>query len=473
MSADTLAPAVVASASPSTPSAPIVVGFLEALKFWLKLGLISFGGPAGQIAIMQRELVDGRRWISQGRFNHALNYCMLLPGPEAQQLATYIGWLMHGTRGGIAAGVLFVLPSLFIIIALSALYISYGSIPWVAALFYGIQCAVAALVVHALWRVGSKTLKHPAKSPILWAVAVLSFVAIEFFNIGFPWIVAAAALIGWLGSKYAPTEFAGGGHAGNAKASALPALIDDNTPTPSHARFSSTRLWTVFAIGAVLWALPMLALVGTLGWQNSLTQMGWFFSKAAMVTFGGAYAVLPYVNQAAVEHYSWLSAKQMMDGLALGETTPGPLIMIVAFIGYVGQAQETLRNGAGAYLIGSAVVLMGPLGACIATWFTFLPSFIFILAGGPLIETTHGKLGFTAPLKAITAAVVGVIATLALLFILHVAWPAGAGSNWARVDWAALCIIGAAAFALFRLKANVMGVIAACALAGLVWRTLA
>jgi chromate transporter len=452
-------------------AAPHPVGFVQALQFWLKLGLISFGGPAGQIAIMQRELVDERRWISQGRFNHALNYCMLLPGPEAQQLATYIGWLMHGTRGGIVAGALFVLPSLFIIIALSALYISYGQIPWVAALFYGIQCAVAALVLHALWRVGSKTLKHPAKSPILWAVAGLSFVAIEFFNIAFPWIVAAAALIGWFGSKYAPAEFAGGGHASTSKASALPALIDDNTPTPRHALFSPKRLWAVFAVGAVLWLLPMLALLGTLGWQHSLTQMGWFFSKAAMVTFGGAYAVLPYVNQAAVEHYGWLSAKQMMDGLALGETTPGPLIMIVAFIGYVGQAQETLRHGAGAFLIGPAAVLMGVAGACVATWFTFLPSFVFILAGGPMIETTHGKLGFTAPLKAITAAVVGVIAALAVFFIANIAVHADTGApQGLRVDYAAVLIIAAAAIALFRFKAGVISVIAACALAGLVVR---
>jgi chromate transporter len=470
MSEDRLAPA---TASASMLRVPAAVGFLEALLFWLKLGFVSFGGPAGQIAIMQRELVDERRWISQGRFNHALNYCMLLPGPEAQQLATYLGWLMHGTRGGVAAGVLFVLPSLFIIIALSALYIAYGSLPWVAALFYGIQCAVAALVLHALWRLGSKTLKHPAKSPILWAVALLSFVAIEFFNIGFPWIVAAAALVGWVGSKYAPTEFAGAGHSSHSTASARPALIDDNTPTPGHARFSPTRLWAVFAIGAALWAVPMLALVTSLGWQHSLTQMGWFFSKAAMVTFGGAYAVLPYVNQAAVEQYGWLTAKQMMDGLALGETTPGPLIMIVAFIGYVGQAQETVRNGAGAHLMGPAAMWMGGLGACVATWFTFLPSFVFILAGGPLIETTHGKLGFTAPLKAITAAVVGVIATLALLFILHVAWPAAGGSGWARVDWAALGIIAVAAVALFRWKANVIPVIAACAVAGWLVRTLA
>ena len=452
-------------------TAPQAVGFMQALKFWLKLGLISFGGPAGQIAIMQRELVDERRWISQGRFNHALNYCMLLPGPEAQQLATYIGWLMYGTRGGIAAGALFVLPSLFIIIALSALYISFGQIPWVAALFYGIQCAVAALVLHALWRVGSKTLKHPTKSPILWAVAVLSFIAIEFFNIGFPWIVAVAAIVGWLGSRYAPAEFAGGGHASASKASALPAIIDDNTPTPAHARFSAPRLWAVFGIGAVLWALPMLALVSSLGWQHSLTQMGWFFSKAAMVTFGGAYAVLPYVNQAAVEHYGWLTAKQMMDGLALGETTPGPLIMIVAFIGYVGQAQETLRSGAGAALIGPASVMMGTIGACVATWFTFLPSFVFILAGGPMIETTHGKLGFTAPLKAITAAVVGVIAALAVFFIANVAVHAKAGvSLWSLVDCPAVLIITAAAVALFRFKAGVISVIAVCALAGLVVR---
>ena len=463
--------------------APSAIGFIEALKFWLKLGLISFGGPAGQIAIMQRELVDERRWISQGRFNHALNYCMLLPGPEAQQLATYIGWLMHGTRGGIAAGLLFVLPSLFILIALSALYISYGNIPWVAALFYGVQCAVAALVVHALWRVGSKTLKSPAQSPILWAVAVASFVAVEFLKIGFPWVVAAAALVGWLGARAAPAQFSAAGHTAAGQVAALPALIDDNTPTPAHARFSRVRLASIFAVGLVLWAVPMLALIWALGWQNSLTQMGWFFSKAALVTFGGAYAVLPYVNQAAVEQYGWLTAKQMMDGLALGETTPGPLIMIVAFIGYVGQAQETLRSGAGA-MLGPAAIIMGTLGACVATWFTFLPSFVFILAGGPMVEATHGKLGLTAPLKAITAAVVGVIASLAWLFITHVVWPAGLntcvstvagtttstgisiGGLWTQLDGNALFIVCAATLALFRFKANVMLVITACAAAG-------
>jgi chromate transporter len=440
------------------------ISLREALRFWLRLGCISFGGPAGQIAIMQRELVDEKRWISQGRFNHALNYCMLLPGPEAQQLATYIGWLMHGTRGGIAAGALFVLPSLVLLIALSALYISYGQIPWVAALFYGVQCAVAALVLHALWRVGSKTLQHPRKTPILWAVALASFVAIVVFGVAFPWIVAAAALIGWLGARYAPAQFAAGGHGGAAKQDALPAVIDDDTPTPAHARYAPKRLVAILVIGALLWALPMLALLSTMGWTHSLTQMGWFFSKAAMVTFGGAYAVLPYVNQAAVEHYGWLSPHQMMDGLALGETTPGPLIMIVAFIGYVGQAQETLRNGAGA-MIGPAVLIMGALGACVATWFTFLPSFIFILAGGPLVESTHGKLGFTGPLKAITAAVVGVIGTLALLFMVHIALRSGA-NGVLRPDFAAMVIIAAAALALFYFKRGVIEVITACAVAG-------
>jgi chromate transporter len=444
----------------STPA----ISLREALHFWLKLGCISFGGPAGQIAIMQRELVDEKRWISQGRFNHALNYCMLLPGPEAQQLATYIGWLMHGTRGGIAAGALFVLPSLVLLIALSALYISYGQIPWVAALFYGVQCAVAALVLHALWRVGSKTLQHPRKTPILWAVALASFVAIVVFGVAFPWIVAAAALIGWLGARYAPAQFAAGGHGGAAKQDALPAVIDDDTPTPVHARYAPKRLVAILIVGALLWVLPMLALLSTMGWTHSLTQMGWFFSKAAMVTFGGAYAVLPYVNQAAVEHYGWLSPHQMMDGLALGETTPGPLIMIVAFIGYVGQAQETLRNGAGA-MIGPAVLIMGTLGACVATWFTFLPSFIFILAGGPLVESTHGKLGFTGPLKAITAAVVGVIGTLALLFMVHIALRSGTNGGL-RPDFAAMAIITAAALALFYFKRGVIEVITACAVAG-------
>ncbi len=442
-------------------NAPAPVDFYTALKFWLKLGLISFGGPAGQIAIMQRELVDQKRWISQGRFNHALNFCMLLPGPEAQQLATYIGWLMHGTRGGIAAGVLFVLPSLLIFVVLSALYIQYGTVAWVAAIFYGIQCSVAALVLHALWRVGSKTLKSPLQGPILWCVVIASFVGLQWFNIGFPWIVLGAAIIGLLGSRYFPTEFATTAHASAKTINTQSALIDDATPTPDHAQFSRVKLIKVLVIGLLLMASPMLLLFGLLGWQHSLTQMAWFFSKAAMVTFGGAYAVLPYVNQAAVEQFSWVTAKQMMDGLALGESTPGPLIMIVAFVGYLGQAQEALRGNLGE----ATAIAMGSMGACVATWFTFLPSFVFILAGGPAVENTHGKLGFTAPLKAITAAVVGVIATLAWLFIHNVI--AGAGGN---LDWLAVGIVGAAALALFRFKVNVMLVIFCCALAGFITR---
>jgi chromate transporter len=454
-------PAIIERERNMTVPAP--VSFYTALTFWLKLGFISFGGPAGQIAIMQRELVDQKHWISQGRFNHALNFCMLLPGPEAQQLATYIGWLMHGTRGGIAAGVLFVLPSLFIFVLLSALYIQYGTVDWVAAIFYGIQCAVAALVLHALWRVGSKTLTTPLKGPICWCIVILSFVALQWFKIGFPWIVLAAAIAGLLGSHFFPSEFTAAARGAAKTTATQEAIIDDSTPTPDHAKFSKLKLIKVLAIGFILMVFPLLLLFWLLGWQHSLTQMAWFFSKAAMVTFGGAYAVLPYVNQAAVEQFSWVTAKQMMDGLALGESTPGPLIMIVAFVGFLGQAQEALRGNAGL----ATAVTMGSAGACVATWFTFLPSFVFILAGGPVIENTHNKLGFTAPLKAITAAVVGVIATLAWLFFQNIVIAAGG-----KIDWIALGIIGAAALALFRFKINVMLVILICAFAGYVTRYL-
>ena len=447
---------------PST--APHAVPFTEALKFWLKLGFISFGGPAGQIAIMHRELVEEKRWISEQRFLHALNYCMLLPGPEAQQLATYIGWLMHRTWGGVVAGALFVLPSLFILIALSWVYVAFGSVPWVAGLLYGIKPAVAALVVQAVHRIGSKTLKTPAKAPVLWGIAAASFIAIYAFSVPFPAIVLGAAVIGWLGSRWAPGQFqAGGGHAA-AKASFGPALIDDATPTPAHARFTPARLAKVLVAGAALWLLPMALLVAAQGWHGTLAQMGWFFTKAAMLTFGGAYAVLPYVYQGAVEQFGWLTGPQMIDGLALGETTPGPLIMVVAFVGFVGGwAKQVL--GPEALFLGAA------LAATVVTWFTFLPSFIFILAGGPLVESTHGKLHFTAPLTAITAAVVGVIASLALFFIAHIAQKTGVTASFSfNVDWAALGVALAAGVALIRFKQGVIPVIAACALAGLVLR---
>ncbi|WP_082151671.1 chromate efflux transporter [Caenimonas sp. SL110] len=437
------------------------VPFGQALRFWLRLGFISFGGPAGQIAIMHRELVEQKRWISERRFLHALNYCMLLPGPEAQQLATYIGWLMHKTWGGVVAGALFVLPSLFILIGLSWVYMAYGDVAWVAGIFYGIKPAVAAIVLQAVWRIGSRTLKHPRRVPLLWFIAVASFVAVAIVRVPFPAVVLAAAIIGALGGRYLPTQFAGaGGHGSSAKLEpGEPFVIDDHTPTPEHARFKPSRLAAVVVAGALLWLVPMGVLVATRGWDDTLSQMGWFFTKAALLTFGGAYAVLPYVYQGAVEHFHWLTGPQMIDGLALGETTPGPLIMVVAFVGFVGGwSQQVL--GPGMQFVGAA------LAASIVTWFTFLPSFLFILAGGPLVEATHGNLRFTAPLTAITAAVVGVIASLGVFFLGHIAWHPVTG----KLDVFSLAIAAAAALALLRFKMGVMPVIAACAVAGLLLR---
>ena len=420
-------------------SRPLQIGFTEAFRFWLKLGFISFGGPTGQIAIMHQELVEKRRWISENRFLHALNYCMVLPGPEAQQLATYIGWLMHRTWGGIVAGGLFVLPSVFILIALSWVYVTWGNVPVVAGIFYGIKPAVTAIVVAAAHRIGSRALKHPA----LWAIAAAAFVAIFAINVPFPAIVLTAGVIGYLGGKYSPGVFASSGGHGAAKTGYGAAVIDDGTPTPPHAVFSWAKLWSYAAAGIALWALAIGALLLAWGWQGTLTQMGWLFTKAALLTFGGAYAVLPYVYQGAVEHYGWLTALQMIDGLALGETTPGPLIMVVAFVGFLGA---------------------GAAGALVATYFTFLPSFAFIFMGAPFIETTHGNLRFSAPLTGITAAVVGVILNLAVFFAYHVLWPRGMEGPF---DWPSALIGVAALIALFRFKAGVMPVIGACALAGL------
>ena len=455
------------AADQTRSEAPPVVSFLDAFRFWLKLGFISFGGPAGQIAVMHRELVEEKRWISEKRFLHALNYCMLLPGPEAQQLATYIGWLMHRTWGGIVAGVMFVLPSLFILIGLSWVYVSFGDVPWVAGLLYGIKPAVAAIVLHAVHRIGSKTLKKPSVAPVLWVIAAMSFVAISLLDVQFPWVVLAAAMAGWLGQRWWPRQFATStGHAAASPHGALgrQALIDDDTPTPAHARFRKSTLAKVCAVGAALWLLPRLGLLAWQGWSATLTQMGWFFTKAALLTFGGAYAVLPYVYQGGVEQYAWLTGPQMMDGLALGETTPGPLIMVVAFVGFVG--------GWGQQVLGPDALLLGAaLAAAVVTWFTFLPSFVFILAGGPLVESTHGKLQFTAPLTAITAAVVGVIASLATFFIAHIAINTRATGQFPlNMDWVALLLAAAALMALLRFKLGVMPVIGLCAGVGLVLR---
>jgi chromate transporter len=433
------------------------VRWRDALRFWFKLGFISFGGPAGQIAIMHAELVERRRWISERRFLHALNYCMVLPGPEAQQLATYLGWLMHRTWGGVAAGVLFVLPSLVLLILLSWLYMAWGQQPVVVGLFYGIKPAVTAIVLHAAWRIGSRVL-HNAW---LWAIAAAAFVALFALQLPFPAIVLAAGVAGYIGSRVVPQHFAaGGGHQAKDKSHG-PALIDDHTPTPPHALYSPARLARVLASGAALWLLPMTLLYAWVGWQGTYAQMAWFFTKAALLTFGGAYAVLPYVYQGAVVHHGWLTPTQMIDGLALGETTPGPLIMVVAFVAFVGGWQSS-----------ELAALFGPehrlaaaaLAAVIVTWFTFLPSFIFILAGGPLVESTHSELRLTGPLTAITAAVVGVIVNLALFFGQHVLWPRGVGGGF---DGVAALIALAAAVALFRFKRGVIEVIAVSAAVGL------
>ena len=410
----------------------------EAFWFWFKLGFLSFGGPAGQIALMHTELVDKRRWISDKRFLHALNFCMVLPGPEAQQLATYLGWLMHRTWGGVVAGVLFIFPSLILIILLSWIYMVYGDTTIVAGIFYGIKPAVTVLVIQASYRIGSRTLRNPW----LWAIALLSFFALFVLSLPFPLIITLAAVIGWLGGKLSPSTFSVQ-HANSAPKNALTtAIIDDHTPRPLHTQFSYPRLFMVLSAAAALWCLPMLAMTSLWGWGHTITQMGWFFTKAALLTFGGAYAVLPYVYQAAVETFAWLTPTQMIDGLALGETTPGPLIMIVAFVGFVGAFVQSALGP-------DQAVLSGVIAALVVTWFTFLPSFIFILAGAPFIESTHGKLAFTTALTGVTAAVVGVIANLALFFAMHVGWPNG----WAQgVDLKAVAIAIAAAIAIFIYK---------------------
>ncbi|MCX7176237.1 MAG: chromate efflux transporter [Proteobacteria bacterium] len=432
--------------------------FGEAFLYWLKLGFISFGGPAGQIAVMHQELVEKRRWIGERRFLHALNYCMVLPGPEAQQLAIYIGWLLHRTWGGIVAGTLFVLPSLFILAALTYIYLAFGEQVLVKGLFNGIKPAVVAIVVFAAWRIGSRALKNK----LLWAMAAASFFAIFVLRLPFPYIVLGAGILGFIGGRIAPDKFkVGGGHGASNKTYGA-ALIDDDTPAPEHTRFSLSHLLVLLAAFAVLWGAGMLMLGDPV-----LKDMGEFFTKAALVTFGGAYAVLPYVYQGGVEHYHWLTGTQMIDGLALGETTPGPLIMVVAFVGFVGAWSKEIFGP-------DALLLAGFVGASVATFFTFLPSFLFILAGAPLVEATHGDLKFTAPLTGITAAVVGVILNLALFFGWHVLWPRAseAAPFSGGFAWFYALISLAAFLALWKYKQDVMRVIAACAVVGLCYTYL-
>ena len=439
-------------------SKPAPVSLSEAFRYWLKLGFISFGGPTGQIAIMHQDLVERKRWISEKRFLHALNYCMVLPGPEATQLATYIGWMMHRTWGGMIAGTLFVLPSLLILTALTWIYLVFGDVPLVSGMFYGIKPAVTAIVLFAAWRIGSRALKNA----VLWTMSFAAFVAIFAFDTPFPYIVLGAGVIGYLGGRIAPERFSTGGH-GAAQKHYGPALIDDATPTPRHALFRWPRFVFILAVFLAVWGGALGALIAVFGWESTLAQMGWFFTKAALLTFGGAYAVLPYVYQGGVEQYQWLTATQMIDGLALGETTPGPLIMVVAFIGFVGAWTKAAFGP-------EALVLAGCAGATVATFFTFLPSFLFILLGGPLVESTHGNLRFTAPLTGITAAVVGVIVNLAVFFAGHVLWPEGFSG---RFDWFSLLVGLAALVALWRYKTGMIPVILACGAAGLTYRLIA
>ena len=464
--------------APQASDPPHVPSFRTAIKFWFWLGCISFGGPAGQIALMHEELVVRRRWISEKRYLHALHYCMLLPGPEAQQLATYTGWLMHGTRGGVAAGALFVLPSLVLLIVLSWAYTAWGQHPWGQALLWGLKPAVTALVLQAAHRLALRTLK----ARWLWALAVLSLLGM-LWGLSFVWIIAGAAATGYYMTRQsavglqaptqadpAPTIVGNRGEnthppqASQAKPaeahSAAPAWLDDDTPAPAHTHYSHPRLVRALAWGVGLWAvsLGLIALVFGLG--HTLTHMGGFFTQAALLTFGGAYAVLPFVTQAAVVQYGWLSAAQMMDGLALGETTPGPLIMVVAFVGFLGGHSQALFG---------QPVLGGIVAACVVTWFTFLPSFVFILAGGPLVESTRHMPSLAGPLQGITAAVIGVIVHLAGVFARQTWLPGG----WHMLpDLGAVALTLLATWLLIRRQLSVFKLLGLCTALGLVWQLL-
>jgi len=397
-------------------STPQVVSLVEASRFWFKLGWVSFGGPAGQIALLQRELVDRRRWLSERRYLHALNYCMLLPGPEATQLATYLGWLMHGVPGGLIAGAFFLIPSVLVLTTLASVYALWGQLPLLAMVFAVLKPAVLAIVLMAAWRVGRRTLH----TPLQLVLAVAGFLALSLWNVPYPLVVITAALLGVVVARSRPSllvSFPTGDRLGPAAADAqTPShLHDDQTPSPNHARFSRRRLMVTLLIWALALFLPLVFLVVVNGWNGSLSVMARFFTRVALLSFGGAYAVLPYVAQGAVEQFGWLSATQMLDGLALGETTPGPLIMVVAFVAFMGGWQQALAAANSPWPLALSSV-------AVTVWFTFLPSFGLILAGAPLVEATRGDLRLGAPLSAITAVVVGVIASLAFFFAGPVLW---------------------------------------------------
>ncbi len=454
------------TATTPTPTSSDSMGppsWREALKFWFWLGCMSFGGPAGQIALMHEELVVRRRWLSEKRYLHALHYCMLLPGPEAQQLATYTGWLMHGKRGGIAAGALFVLPSLVLLVVLSWAYTLWGQHPWGQALLWGLKPAVTALVLQAAHRLAQRALK----ARWLWALAIFSLLGM-LWGLPFVWIILGAAATGHVMSRQASRNTGAMAHtAERASVNQAPqsgndaaAWLDDHTPAPAHTRYSHQRLLRALALGVGLWGLSLGLIALVFGLGHTLTSMGGFFTQAALLTFGGAYAVLPFVTQAAVVQYGWLTAAQMMDGLALGETTPGPLIMVVAFVGFLGGHSQALFG---------QPVLGGIVAACVVTWFTFLPSFVFILAGGPLVESTRDMPSLSGPLQGITAAVIGVIVHLAGVFARQTWLPGG----WHMLpDLGAVALTLLATWLLIRRQLSVFRLLGLCTVLGLVWQWL-
>jgi len=408
------------------------VTFAQALRFWWKLGWISFGGPTGQIAVMHTEIVERRRWIDEPRFLHALNYCMLLPGPEAQQLATYIGWMLHGTRGALAAGILFVLPSAFLLWGLSWAYAAHGNLPWMAAIFAGLKPAVVGIVAHAVLRMGGRALG----GPVQWALAAAAFAALYFARAPFPVVIAGAAVVGWVGQRLAPRHFERQGAHGSLEPGGEPGGGPGQGPA-SKVALRATGGWKraarVTIVCLLLWWLPVAALALAFGPRSTFAVQGVFFSQAALVTFGGAYSVLPYVASASVERFGWLSAGSMLDGLGLAETTPGPLIMVVQFVGFLGGWN---------YPGGLEPWQGGLLGACITTWVTFVPCFLWILLGAPHMEALRERRGLSAALSSITAAVVGVVLHLALWFAVQALFP-GAKPSWKALDpFAAVLAVG-------------------------------
>ena len=438
------------------------ITFREAFWVWLKIASLSFGGPAGQIAVMHRILVDERHWISESRFLHALNYCMLLPGPEAQQLATYIGWLMHRTAGGIMAGGLFILPGVIAIMGLSYIYAAYGNVGFIEALFFGLKAAVLAIVIQAVVRVGKRALRNR----VMIGLAAVAFVAIFFFNVPFPVIIIAAGLIGFIGAQLGRPEFEAVAHGGSKQTALVDNLLSDELP--EHARPSVARALKVSTIWLLLWLVPVAALIVALGQANVFSQIAIFFSKMAMVTFGGAYAVLAYVAQQAVDHYHWVGPREMLDGLGMAETTPGPLIMVLQFVGFMAAFRDA----------GSLPpMLAGTLGGLLATWVTFTPCFLWIFLGAPFIETMRGNKALAGALSAITAAVVGVILNLSIWFAIHTVFRATTpvrsyGLSFeapvvSSVDPYALILAVAAALAIFRLNIGMLIVLAGSCCAGL------